>query len=330
MIDYNYIDYTDTIKNNTEIITSLYESNINEKSKLINFTNYYEEQDDEEVEKENAINRKNKLENQYKIVYTILSEFFGDLIFNDNSTIKHDNFKVNTKTMKEMIFKQEDHIKDKYDYYESILFIKKRFMDWSKFNSTNQKHRKELIKMIYDILARIGYVIQSPKNLNRDNEYYTIKRDDNIYKPYQYEKRDIPIIKDINDKDLSVMVKTGKIKIKKTKTWLYKRDGNKWINGEIVGKLTILKNYEDKKKIIKTNTEMTEEDRKEVMKNLLNDPLIGKFYSRKKYHLKRDNSEMINKYYYPVRKAIQKKCLIESDDDDDNDFISPLDKNVEK
>ena len=38
----------------------------------------------------------------------------------------------------------------------------------------------------------------------------------------------------------------------------------------------------------------------------------------------------INKYYYPVRKAIQKKCLIESDDDDDNDFISPLDKNVEK
>ena len=330
-IDWTYIDYTDTIKNNTEVITSLYESNIEEKSKLINFNNNYIEEESEE--QENAINRKNRLENVYKIVYSILKEFYGDLIYQNDGTIKHDNFKVNTKMMKEMIFKTENHIKENYNYYESVLFVKKKFMDWSKFNSTNQKHRKEFIKWNYDILSRIGYSILSPKNLNRDNEFYTIKRDDNIYKPYQYDERETPIIKDIEDKDISIMVKTGKIKIKKTKTWLYRRSGNRWSNGKIIGKITTIKDYEDKQKIIKTDTEMTEEKHKEIMKNLLSDPLIGKFYSRKKYHVKNDNSVIINKYYYPVRKEIQeddKKCLIDSDDDDDNDFESPLDKNIEK
>ena len=335
LIQYDIIDYTNTIHNNQEVIEKLYNSKT-EHTKLINYSNHYEDDIEREIT-ENAINRENRQDNIYKIVYNILFKFYGNSIYNEDGTIKHHNFKITTKDMKSMIFKNEDDIKKSYDFYESVLYVKKTYMNWKEFNGTNKKHTKTLIKWFYDILGRIGYKITSPKNLNRDNEFYTINKKDNIYTPYQYTKRTTdPIIKDINDKDISVMIKTGKIKIKKTKTWLYKRLGSKWSNesGEwkIVGELTILKDYLPKPIIVKKMNSLDSEDYKNIMKNIFHDPLIGDFYNRVKYHHKIDNNEEIEKYNknYAKKPLRLSQCLIDDDSDDEDleNHFHNLNKNI--
>lgn len=303
-----------------------------------------------------------------------LEGYYGGIGINGD-IINLDGFEITSIEFNKRMRDEVEWIKENFSFYETVYKVEEGF-DWKTFSPSNSNHKKAYYKYLQRVLGRYGYELITPQNKNRDSAVYrgvlkkhTIEKNHHI--PFihtnYYNKNPIETDKLLIDYDsilkpplLSINSKTDKIttnKNKKQKAFfqehakvtnyptslqLYKREGNRWVNGKIVGKLTLLKSYEDPKKVIITKPiylrDTDENTRATASKFFLSCVRNSYLQHFSKFRVNESTEEIKEiykkKYNWIMREDVQKrgreqererrkhlptKCVIESDTEDEED-----------
>ena len=292
-------------------------------------------------------------------------------------------FEITSIVFNKRMMDNVDWIRENFSFYETVYKVEEGF-DWKTFNPSNSNHKKAYYKYLQRVLGRYGYELITPQNKNRDSAVYrgvlkkhTIEKNHHI--PFihtnYYNNNPIETDKLLIDYDsilkpplLTINSKTDKIttnKNKKQKAFfqehasetnyptslqLYKREGNRWVNGKIVGKLTLLKSYEDPKKVINTKPiylrDIDENTRATASKFYLSCVRNSYLQHFSKFRVNESTKEITElykkQYNYCMSERVQKigreqqkkksVCMIDSDteEEEDDEPYEPRDSTSEE
>jgi len=329
------------------------------------------------LKEEPAINQDNLPYGKWKADRQILERFLPAIYREEEhgDIINLDGFEYSSIEFNKRMMDEVEWIRENFSFYETVYKVEEGF-DWKTFNPTNSNHKKAYYKYLQRVLGRYGYELITPQNKNRDSAVYravlkkhTIEKNHHI--PFihteYYNKNPIETDKLLIDYEsilkpplLSINSKTDKIttnKNKKQKAFfqehaketnyptslqLYKREGNRWVNGKIVGKLTLLKSYEDPKKVIITKPiylrDTDENTRATASKFFLSCVRNSYLQHFSKFRVNESTKEITqiykHQYNWKMREEVQeigrkqererrkqqpKICYIESDTEDEED-----------
>ena len=126
--------------------------------------------------------------NKWKMYYKFLSRF-APFIFVDKetTTIKVTEHQLSVKDYKLSMVENEDWIKKNMNDFMLIAKNQLKERDWSKFNASKSKDRKDFYGVFKSALGHYGLNIHAPKHKEVDKQLYKIKPAPRIYhnKPHK-------------------------------------------------------------------------------------------------------------------------------------------------
>ena len=131
-------------------------------------------------------------ENKWKMYFKFLSRF-APFVFEDyqkefeTTTINLTEFKLSVKDFKLSMVKNEEWIKTEMNDFMLIVKNKLNDRDWSKFNATKSKDRKDFYSIFKSALGYYGFNIHAPDHKECNKQCYKIKPVPKLYynKPHK-------------------------------------------------------------------------------------------------------------------------------------------------
>jgi len=157
--------------------------------------------------------------NKWKMYYKFLSRFAPFIFVNeDTTTIRLTVYKLSVKHFKQSIIENEDWIKREMNDF--ILIAKNKLVDrdWSKFNATKSKDKKDFYSVFKSALGHYGLNTHAPKHKEADKQVYTIKPAPKLYYDKPHKDIDTIPLTEIKTEDKHMYTESDKTKTKKITT----------------------------------------------------------------------------------------------------------------